>query len=106
MNGPPVSSTANPLEQLACEYERLFMAHGEAEAKAFLKAASDQPGRLPLALSEGDEEIDAIATKLADQARRVQGLIKNPAITASFLFRAATKEMSPFGQRQQKTGIY
>src|SRR5215813_10854775 len=28
------------------------------------------------------------------------------AITASFLFRAATKEMSPFGQRQQKTGIF
>ena len=89
VNGPPVSSPANPLEQLACEYERLFMAHGEAEAKAFLKTASDQPGSLPLALSEGDEEVDAIATKLANQARRVQGLIKNPAVTASFLCQLA-----------------
>lgn len=72
-------------EPMAREYARLYVAHGEEKAEAYLKAISDQLGSMPLGSSATDEEIRFFARRLADQFLRLQRLITNPAIAARFL---------------------
>ncbi|MEO8766876.1 MAG: hypothetical protein ABI363_00790 [Nitrosospira sp.] len=67
------------------EYVRLYDAHGEDKAEAFLHEISNQLTSKTLSLGASDEEINAFARKLADQFTRLQRLFKNPAIAARAL---------------------
>ncbi len=91
-------------EAMAQEYARLYQAHGEEKAEAYLKAISDQLSGEPLSLSATDEEIDAFAARLADQFFRLQRYFNDSAIGARFLGHLTQSKygVSPLGKGKAK----
>ena len=90
------------------EYVRLYDAHGEEKAEAYLHKISNELTSDTLSLDASDDEIRSYARKVADQFSRLPRRFKNPANAARVLCDIAHNKYGvtpPWSNKKKKKSL-